>query len=112
MIILLIVLLLYFHSATSNVQSVSICQVDSTQYSIQCSYLSSSDVSGCVYVLVSREEGVENVTGFIERDSNEVTLEVANIGSYSEVLAYDDSIGSLPVTTKVSNGTCPATSGE
>ena len=49
-------------------------------YFIQCSYLSGSDVSGCVYVLVSGEEGVENVTGFIERDSNGVTLEVANIG--------------------------------
>ena len=36
-------------------------------YFIQCSYLSGSDVSGCVYVLVSGEEGVENVTGFIER---------------------------------------------
>ena len=109
---MLIILLLYLHSATSDVQSVSICQVDSTQYSIQCGYLSGSDVSGCVYVLVSLsgEEGVENVTGFIERDSNRVTLEVANIGSYSEVLAYDDSIGSLPVTTNISNGTCPATS--
>ena len=48
-------------------------------YSIQCSYLNGSDVSGCVYVLVSGEEGVENVTGFIERDSNGVTIEVANI---------------------------------
>ena len=112
MIILLIVLLLYFHSATSDVQSVSICQVDNTQYSIQCGYLNGSDVSGCVYVLVSGEEGVENVTGFIERDSNGVTLDVANIGSYSEVLAYDDSIESLPVITSISNETCPATSGE
>ena len=32
---------------------------------------------------------MENVTGFIERDSNGVTLEVANIGCYSEVLAYE-----------------------
>ena len=53
---------------------------------------------------------MENVTGFIERGSNGVTLEVANIGCYSEVLAYDDSIESLPVTTKlnVSNETCPS----
>ena len=103
---------MYLHSATSDVQSVSICQVDSIQYSIQCGYLNGSDVSGCVYILVSGEEGVENVTGFIERDSTGVTLEVANIGSYSEVLAYDDSIESLPITTNISNGTCPATSGE
>ena len=74
-------------------------------YSIQCSYLSGSDVSGCVYVLVSREEGVENVTGFIERDSNGVTLEVANIGCYSEVLAYDDnSINEIiPVRTGINH---------
>ena len=78
------------------------CQVDSTNYLIQCSYLSGSDVSGCVYVLVSGEEGVENVTGFIERDSNGVTLEVANIGCYREVLAYDN-IESLPVITDISH---------
>ena len=33
---------------------------------------------------------MENVTGFIKRDSNGVTLEVVNIGCYSEVLAYDN----------------------
>ena len=63
--------------------------MDENIYFIQCSYLSGSDVSGCVYVLVSREEGVENVTGFIERDSNGVTLEVANIDCYIKVLTYD-----------------------
>ena len=58
---------------------------------------------------MSGEEGVENVTGFIERDSNGVTLEVANIGSYSEVLAYDKySIESLPVRTNISNEACPS----
>ena len=50
---------------------------------------------------MSGEEGVENVTGFIERDSNGVTLEVANIGCYSEVLAYDSCTGSLPVKTNI-----------
>ena len=49
---------------------------------------------------------MENVTGFIKRDSNGATLEVANIGYYSEVLAYDDSIGSLPVRTNISNEAC------
>ena len=95
------------HLATTKVQSVSICQVNNTHYSIQCNYLNGSDVSGCVYVLVSGEEGVENVTGFIERDSNGVTIEVANIGCHSEVLAYDDSTGSLPVRTNISKETCP-----
>ena len=37
---------------------------------------------------MSGEEGVENVTGFIERDSNGVTLDVANIGCYIKVLTY------------------------
>ena len=90
-------------------QGVSIFQVDTTHYSIQCSYLSGSDVSGCVYVLVSREEGVENVTGFIERDSNGVTLEVVNIGCYSEVLAYDNTTINeiLPVRTSIiTSDTC------
>ena len=32
---------------------------------------------------------MDNVTGFIERDSNGVTLEVANIDCYIEVLTYD-----------------------
>ena len=105
------------HSATTDVQNVYIYQLDNTRYSIQCIYLSGSDVSGCVYVLVSGVEGVENVTGFIERDSNGVTLEVANIGCYSEVLAYDNSTGSLPVRTNISltdisNEACPSIGGE
>ena len=86
---------------TTDVQGVNFTRVDENIYFIQCSYLSGSDVSGCVYVLVSGEEGVENVTGFIERDSNGVTLEVANIGCYSEVLAYDNSTGSIPVKTNI-----------
>ena len=99
---------------TTDVQGVNFTRIDENIYFIQCSYLSGSDVSGCIYVLVSGEEGVENVTGFIERDSNGVTLEMANIGCYSEVLAYDDSIGSLPVRTNISSESCPrpATSGE
>ena len=99
---------------TTDVQGVNFTRIDENTYSIQCSYLNGSYISGCVYVLVSGEEGVENVTGFIERDINGVTLEVANIGCYSEVLAYDHGTGSLPVNTNISNETCPAisTSGE
>ena len=86
-------------------------------YFIQCSYLSGSDVSGCVYVLVSGEEGVENVTGFIERDSNGVTLEVANIGCYSEVLAYEVTTRSRYELTpedraSISSELCPISTGE
>ena len=70
-------------------QGVSICQVDTTHYSIQCSYLSGSDVmSGCVYILVSVEEGVENVTGFInEDDSGEVIID--DIHDFNELIAFD-----------------------
>ena len=68
---------------------------------------------------MSGEEGVENVTGFIERDSNGVTLEVANIGCYSEVLAYEVTTRSryqlapedraLP---SISSELCPISTGE
>ena len=97
---------------TSDVQKVNFTRIEGDTYSIQCSYLNGSDVNGCVYILVSREEGVENVTGFIERDSNGVTLEVANIGCYSEVLAYDnDTITEflLVRTSIITNDTCPIT---
>ena len=69
---------------------------------------------------MSRVEGVENVTGFIERDSDGVTREVVFIGCYSEVLAYDnatittiDEIEILPVRTSINtNDTCPITTGK
>ena len=95
---------------TTDVQSVVFTRVEENTYSIQCSYLSGSDISGCVYILVSREEGVENVTGFIEKDSNGVTLEVANIGCYSEVLAYDNNTRNPHVKTNIiTSEICPTT---
>ena len=63
---------------------------------------------------MSREEGVENVTAFIERDSNGVTLEVANIGCYSEVLAHDNTTISeiIPIRTSINtSGICLITTG-
>ena len=45
---------------------------------------------------MSREEGVESEAGFIKRDSYGVTLEVADIGIYSEVLAYDITSRNVP----------------
>ena len=98
---------------TTDVQGVVFTRVlEEDTFSIQCSYLSGSDVNGCGYVLVSRVEGVENVTGFIERDSNGVAREVANIGCYSEVLAYDHTTINkiLPVRTRINtSNTCPIT---
>ena len=67
---------------------------------------------------MSRVEGVENVTGFIERDSDGVTREVVFIGCYSEVLAYDnattiDEIEILPVRTSINTSeACPIVTGK
>ena len=101
---------------TTDVQGVVFTRVlEEDTFSIQCSYLNGSDVSGCVYVLVSRVEGVESVTGFVERDSNGGTLEVANIGCYSEVLAYDNASTTIvhPVRTSINTSeTCPITTGK
>ena len=59
---------------------------------------------------------MENVTGFIERDSNGVTREVVNIGCYSEVLAYDNATTTTinhPVRTIINTSdTCPITTGK
>ena len=79
------IIMIDYFLVTTDVQGVVFTRVlEEDTFSIQCNYLSGSDVSGCVYVLVSRVEGVENVTGFIERDSNGVAREVANIGCYSK----------------------------
>ena len=51
---------------------------------------------------------MENVIGFIERDSNGVTLEVANIGCYGEVIAYDNATINeiLPIRTSITDEAC------
>ena len=51
---------------------------------------------------------MENVTGFIENDSNGVTREVANIGCYGEVIAYDNATINeiLPVRTSITDEAC------
>ena len=54
---------------------------------------------------------MENVTGFIERDSNGVTLEVTNIGCFSEVLAYENTTSNPVRTSIITNDTCPITTG-
>ena len=99
---------------TTDVQEVNFTIIVGDTYSIQCGYLNGSNVSGCVYILVSRVEGVENVTGFIERDSDGVTLEVANIGCYSEVLAYENTTNEIiPVRTNIiTSEVCPITVGK
>ena len=82
-------------SVTSDVQSVKICRVEGTNYYvIQCSYVEGSDARGCVYSIMG---GV----GAIARSNSEgVTVELADVICYNEVLVYDwendGSIGTLP----------------
>ncbi len=83
-------------------ERVSLCLVENTTYSIQCSYISGSNARGCVFILVGGVEGVANITGIINRTSSEgVRIEVPNIGCYREVLAFDvesdNTTGTLPV---------------
>ncbi len=83
-------------------ERVSLRLVENITYSIQCSYISGSNARGCVFILVSGVEGVANITGIINRTSSEgVRIEVPNIGSYREVLAFDlesdNTTGTLPV---------------
>ncbi len=87
---------------TTDVEQVSLCLVENCTYSIQCSYISGSNARGCVFILVSGVEGVINITGIINRISSEgVRIEVPNISSYREVLAFDlendNTTGTLPV---------------
>lgn len=60
-------------------------------YSIQCVYPSERDTvaSGCIFLLVSGEEGVQNATGTIQGgESGRVLVYLRNVGCYREVLAY------------------------
>lgn len=87
-------------------QNVSICQVEGNTFTIQCSYLSGSDANGCFYILVSGVDGMENVTGRIERgNSGEETL--AESPGVIELLAFDweadGTIGDINVTRTAGN---------
>ena len=73
--------------ATAAVRNVTICQVDNTQYFIQCIFLNGTDVRGCNYTLVAAEGGTENRTGYILMDDEEI-IEVDDVQLYSELVAY------------------------
>ena len=75
----------YPSPVTTDVQSVRICLVGGTDYSIQCGYLNGSDASGCGYTLVG---GVLNMTGTILGRNSSGIVRVADISLYSEVVAY------------------------
>ncbi len=67
--------------------AVEFTRVQGNTYSIQCIYPNGSNASGCVYILVSGEEGVQNGTGAIE-GGDATRILVPDIGCYSEVLAF------------------------
>jgi hypothetical protein len=107
---------LFTFVVTTDVQDVTICQVNTTTYIISCVFLSGSDASGCNYTLMS-EEG--SITGSIERsNSGGETIVVAGTAAGSELLlqAYasdlvlDNTTQSLVVTrniTRYSLEPCP-----
>ena len=50
---------------------------------------------------------MENVTGYVEREGNGMTVEVADVDSYSEVLAYDNTSGIHPIRVQIKDELCP-----
>lgn len=99
--------------ATSEVQAVVFTRVQGDNYTIRCVFLNGSEASECVYVLLSEKEGVENITGTIERNSSGVYLEVVDIGCYTEVLVYVNTSGALPLSIKIdSDKLCPISTGK
>lgn len=96
--------------------NVTICQINSTTFSIQCSYLNGSDASGCVYVLVSGEEGVESVRGTIDRSNSAgEAIQLSSILDFDIVLAFDleegNTISTVPISVTIraatSTSVCP-----
>ena len=73
--------------ATAVVQNATICQLDSIQYFIQCTYLDGTDVGGCIYTLVAAEGGTKNRTGYISRSDGGI-IQVDNIQMYRELVAH------------------------
>ena len=73
-------------SVTTDVQDVSICQVEGTNnYSIKCSYVEGSDARGCVVSIMV----LRNVTTTARSNSEGVTVELVNVTHYNEVVVYD-----------------------
>ena len=75
---------------TTDVQGVSVCLVEGSIYSIQCSYIAGSNsVSGCSYVLVSVAQDTRDIHGTID-ESSTVNKDVPNIEDYGRILVYDE----------------------
>ena len=71
-------------------QGVSVCLVEGSIYSIQCSYIAGSNsVSGCSYVLLSVVQDTRDIHGIID-ESSTVNKDVPNIEDYGRILVYDE----------------------
>ena len=97
-----------FISETTDVQGVSLCQLNETSFSIMCTFLTGSTAHGCFYTLVSTSND-GSVSGRIERgNSSEGTADLSN---YDEVILLawdrDGTNGTTPVRLDINFTTCP-----
>lgn len=69
---------------------VHFARIQGFAYSIRCIHQNGSNAKGCVFVLVSTVEWVEDAFGVIEGvASGRVVVFLQNAGCYGEVLAFD-----------------------
>ena len=100
------------YTVTTDVQNISLCQLNETSFSVMCIFLTGSLARGCVYTLSASSE--ENVTGRVERGkSSEGT---ADLSAYEEVILMDwesDGMnGTTPVRLDLNYTACPTTEGK
>jgi hypothetical protein len=98
-----------FYIDTSDLQALKITEIRSDVYSFQCVYLNASNVSGCVYALISGVEEVDNITGWIHRDSSGAIHQLLSpsLGCYDEFLAYINTTDPIVIRTPIiADGEC------
>ncbi len=88
-------------------ERVSLCLVEDSTYSIQCSYISGSNARGCVFILVGGVEGVANITGIINRTSSDRMLVeltfIENIKLLAFDLERDNTTGNLSTSANINS---------
>ena len=93
---------------TTDVQGVSLCQLNETSFSIMCIFLTGSTACGCFYTLVSTSND-GSVTGRVERGNS--SEGEADLSAYNEVILMDwesdGTNGTTPATLDVNFTTCP-----
>ena len=98
---------------TTDVQGVSLCQLNETSFSITCTFLSGSTARGCFYTVVSTSND-RSVSGRIERGNS--SEGAADLSVYDEVilLAWDSdgTNGTTPVRLDLNISFCPTTEGK